>query len=198
MFFCLGVYLVVSGRDWLYYVAYPVATLNRETVCFLTLFFLVWKWREWVARDGRLTGKDWMKLAGHGIVQGAIWVALKVWLARQFVANSFDYGTGGPRPILLEKVKFNIHEILLPQQWPVYLSLFGFLLPLLWLQRRWIRNEGIYWGCAIVIPLWVLGMLLVGLIPEIRVFSELSALLVPALGLIVYHRFRPAEMTAGR
>ena len=86
----------------------------------------------------------------------------------------------------------NIHMLLSPQQWPIYLSVFGFLLPMLWLQRRWIGNQGIYWSCTILFPLWFAGMFFMGLMPEIRVFSELSALLVPALGLIVYHRFVPA------
>lgn len=31
---------------------------------------------------------------------------------------------------------------------------------------------------------------MVGVIPEIRIFSELSVFAVPALGLIVYNRFR--------
>jgi hypothetical protein len=39
MLFCVGVYLVVSGRNWLYYLLYPIAVLNRETICFLTFFF---------------------------------------------------------------------------------------------------------------------------------------------------------------
>jgi hypothetical protein len=50
----------------------------------------------------------------------------------------------------------------------------------------------------ILVPLWFVGMFFMGLLPEIRIFSELSALLVPALGLIVYHRFVPAvEPAAG-
>lgn len=196
MFFCLGVYLVISKRDWLYYVIYPIAVLNRETICFLTVFFLVWRWQELKTRVAKVTLKDALPLAAHGAAQAAIWLAIKIWLTHRFAANPGDYGANGPQPAIvqiLQKLKFNIHEILLPQQWPVYLSLFGFLLPVLWLQRKWIRNPGIYWSCAIVVPLWFAGMLLVGLIPEIRIFSELSALLVPALALIVHHRFVPVE-----
>jgi hypothetical protein len=196
MFFCIGAYLTVSERDWLYYVVYPIAVLNRETICFLTVFFLIWKWQELKSRADRVTWRQTLSLVAHGAAQAAIWIAVRLWISHRFATNPVDYGTFGPRPavvILMEKLKFNIHEILLPQQWPVYLSIFGFLLPVLWLQRRWIRNQGIYWGCAIVIPLWFIGMLLVGLIPEIRIFSELTSLLVPALALIVYHRFVPAQ-----
>jgi hypothetical protein len=193
MFFCLGVYLVVSGRDWLYYAVFPIATLNRETTCFLILFFVVWKWQELRARTGYVTWKEILSLLGHGAVQAAIWVGLKLWLLRRFAANPYDYGLGKSDHMVLDKLKFNIHELLLPQQWPTYLSLFGFLLPVVWLQRRWIRNPGIYWSCAIMMPLWFAGMMFVGVIPEIRIFSELSAILVPAIGLIVYHRFIPVD-----
>lgn len=37
--------------------------------------------------------------------------------------------------------------------------------------------------------LWLLGMIKVGVITEIRVFSEWTAFVVPLLGLIVYNRF---------
>ena len=191
MFFCIGVYLVVSRRDVLYYLIYPIAVLNRETICFLTVFFLVWKWQEMRARDGKLTAKDTLRLVGHGVAQGAIWIALKLWLAHRFAANQYDYGAHPTNPPVIGRVMINIHYLVSPQQWPVYLSLFGFLLPVLWLQRRWIGDRGIYWGCAIVFPLWFAGMFLMGLLPEIRIFSELTALLVPALGLMVYHRFAP-------
>jgi hypothetical protein len=35
--------------------------------------------------------------------------------------------------------------------------------------------------------------MMVGTIPEIRIFSELSAFAVPVLALIVHHRFRPVS-----
>ncbi len=196
LFFCVGVLLVVSGRDWLYYLLFPIAVLNRETICFLTIFFLVWKWQQLRSRTRSIPRKDMLGLAVHGLAQAAIWIGLKLWLAHRFAANQYDYGSRVANPpgtieLLIGKFEFNVHEMLLPQQWPVFLSIFGFLLPVLWLQRRWIGNRGIYWGCAIVMPVWCVGMLFMGLMPEIRIFSELSALLVPALGLIVYHRFVP-------
>ncbi|WP_183812164.1 hypothetical protein [Tunturibacter empetritectus] len=191
MFFCLGVFLVVSGRNRLYYALYPIAVLNRETICFLTIFFLIWKWQEIRAREGRVTSKDALRLAAHGVVQGAIWVGLKLWLAHRFAANIYDYGSTPTNPPVVGRMMLNVHMLLRPQQWPVYLSVFGFLLPVILLQRRWIGNPGIDYGCTILIPIWFVGMFFMGLMPEIRIFSELSALLVPAMGLIVYHRFAP-------
>jgi len=191
MLFCVGVYLVVSGRNWLYYLLYPIAVLNRETICFLTIFFVIWKWQELRAREGRVTRQHTVKLAAHGLAQAAIWVGLKVWLAHRFAANVYDYASIVTNPRVFGRILMNLHHLARPQQWPVFLSVFGFLLPVVWLQRSWIRNGGIYWSCMILIPLWFVGMFFVGLLPEIRIFSELSSLLVPALGLIVYHRFSP-------
>ena len=197
MLFCVGVYLVVSGRDWLYYLLYPIAVLNRETICFLTIFFVIWKWQQLRAREGRVTRQDTVKLGAHGLAQAAIWIGLKVWLAHRFAGNIYDYGSIVTTPRVVGRVMLNLHQLARPQQWPVFLSVFGFLLPVVWLQRRWIQNGGIYWSCKILLPLWFVGMFFMGLLPEIRIFSELSSLLVPALGLIVYHRFRPVPAGAG-
>jgi hypothetical protein len=196
MLFCVGVYLVVSGRDWLYYILYPIAVLNRETICFLTIFFVIWKWQELRTQKGKLRRKDALRLAAHGLAQAAIWIVLKVWLARRFAGNIYDYGSIPTNPPVIGRMMLNLHELVRPQQWPVFLSVFGFLLPVLWLQRQWIQNEGIYWSCKIVIPLWFVGMFFMGLLPEIRIFSELSSLVVPAIGLIVYHRFMPVPAKA--
>src|SRR5258708_6745182 len=197
MFFCLGIYLVVSGKDWLYYVLYPIAVLNRETICFLTIFFVIWKWQELRTREGRGTGKDALRLAAHGVVQAAIWIGLKIWLAHRFAGNVYDYATIVTNPRVIGRILMNLHELVRPQQWPVFLSVFGFLLPVVWLQRRWIRNQGIYWSCKILIPLWFVGMFFMGLLPDLRIFSDLLSLLTLALGLIVYHRFRPVPAEAG-
>jgi hypothetical protein len=108
-----------------------------------------------------------------------------------FAANTAE-GSLGPGYIA-GKFLFNLKEILLPQQWPVLLSCSGFVLPFMFLNRRWIRDPGIYWSCAIILPLWLLGMMLVGVVLELRVFSETVALTAPAAALILFHRFRKPE-----
>jgi hypothetical protein len=193
MLFCMGVYLVVAERNWLYYLLYPIGVLNRETICFLTVFFVIWKWQELRKREGMVSRKNILRLTVHGLTQAAIWIGLEVWLARRFAGNVRDYGSISTRSYVIERMVLNLHQVIKPQQWPVLLSLFGFLLPVVWIQRRWIQNPGIYWSCKILIPMWFVGMFIMGLLIEIRVFSELSALLVPALGLITYHKFVPAS-----
>jgi hypothetical protein len=34
---------VIRRRLWIYYVLFPFAVLNRETACFITVFFAVWE-----------------------------------------------------------------------------------------------------------------------------------------------------------
>ena len=190
-FFSLGVYLTVANKLWLYYLVYPLAALNRETICFLTLFFLIWKWRE---SRGRLESSSRIKqlqLLAHAAAQAAIWIGVKIYVAHLYAGNPVEGAGQGHNSLLSHKLPFNIHELLKPQQWPVLMSVFGFLLPVLWAQRRWIQRSSILWSCALLLPLWFAGMMLVGIITEIRVFSELSAFVVPALALIVHNRFHP-------
>ena len=188
-FFSLGMYLIVSERLVLYYVLLPFAILNRETVCFLILFFLIWRWRAFRERFGPLSTRGAGALATHGLVQAAIWLGLRRYELHLFTKNAADSSAGGA--VIKQKLLFNLHELVEPQQWPVLLSCCGFLLPALWLQRRWINNSGVAWSCAVILPLWFVGMMLVGVITEIRVFSECTTFVVPALALIVHNRFRP-------
>lgn len=187
-FFCLGLYLIVDRRWWMYYILFPIAVLNRETICFLTVFFLVWEWfRSSAEASGRVqsAGRRVMRLAPHALIQAAIWLAIKVFLAHRFIANpAEDKGL-----VFAGHLAYNLHELVKPQQWPMLLSICGFLLPAMWMGRRWIQCKGMSWGCGIMMGLWFLGMMKVGVIVEIRVFSEWTAFAVPALALITYHRF---------
>lgn len=190
MFFCVGIYLIVSNRLWLYYLMFPLAVLNRETICFLTIFFVIWNVQQMRERAGKVSLKEASPLMLDVLVQAVIWIAIKAWLAHKFAANPVATFAATKGSIFTFRLFFNLKELVKPQQWPVYLSCCGFLLPALWFQRRWIRSAAISQACAIILPLWFAGMMIVGVIPEIRIFSELSAFAVPALALIVHTRFR--------
>lgn len=136
-----------------------------------------------------------MRLVPHALAQGAIWLGIKLYLAHWFVANQAEGSTAGGSAFAGHLV-YNLHELVKPQQWPVLLSICGFLLPALWMGRRWIQSKAMSWGCGIVMGLWFLGMMKVGVIVEIRVFSEWTAFAVPALALIAYHRFYACSPSA--
>jgi hypothetical protein len=192
MFFCIGIYLIVSNRLLLYYLLFPLAVLNRETICFLTIFFVIWNVQQIRERGGTLSRRQLSPIMLHVLAQVVIWITIKAWLAHMFASNPVATFAATKGSIFTFRLFFNLKELIKPQQWAVYLSCCGFLLPALWLQRRWIRNAAISQACFVIIPLWFLGMMIVGVIPEIRIFSELSAFVVPALALIVYNRFRVA------
>lgn len=195
MFFSLGVYLIVSNRLWLYYLMFPIAVFNRETTCFLTIFFVIWNLDQARDRASTISRKNLFSLGGHVLAQAILWLAVKVTLAHLFAGNqSADTSVNGH--FFSIRLIFNLHELIEPQQWPVYLSCCGFLLPALWFGRRWIQCPPIARACAIILPLWFAGMMMVGVVPEIRIFSELSVFIVPALGLIVYNRLRTGSDAA--
>jgi len=181
-FFALGIYLIVcdeTWKTWAYYAVFPVAVLNRETAIFLTLFFVIWRWYS-AKRPNPLT------LALHAGAQFGIWIAIKHVLAVHYAANKAEGAI--TRGYLVAKFLFNLKGLVEPQQWPFLLSIGGFLLPLLWVWRREIHNRALSMCCAILVPLWAMGMMLVGVVLELRVFSELMAMLTPALTLAIYHR----------
>lgn len=180
-FFCLETYLVVAHRWWLYYLVFPIAVLNRETICFMTVFFLVWE----LVRLGSPSVAKAMRLLPHLLAQVAIWLGVKLALAHKFVHHETKDA------FLMVKFSYNVHELFKPWQWPVIFSACGFLWPILWLGRRWIQDRQMTWACGIVIGLWIASMLVIGQVTELRDFSELTAFAVPLLALILYHRFGP-------
>jgi len=83
----------------------------------------------------------------------------------------------------------NVKSLLKPPQWPLYLSLFGFTLPLFFCGYRWVSDRALARSLAVLLAVWAVAMMIVGVIVEIRVFDELTAFLVPAIGLILWNRW---------
>jgi hypothetical protein len=170
-FFSACVYCVISRQMALFYLFFVVGTLNRETICMAAVFLLLWRWRE---------GKG----GGHIFVLAAVWILIKFYLHHLFAGNQGEIGSDS----FYYKLGYNLRTIVKPQQWPVLLSVFGFTLPLVLVYRRWMKNaateRGIY-----LLAAWFVAMMLVGVIIEIRIFSELISYMSLAVGLIVYHRF---------
>jgi hypothetical protein len=180
-FFALGIWLIVTGRlVWLYPV-FLIATLNRETTIFLVVFYILWS----LKRAGKPAG-----IALHAVVLTALWVAIKIYLSHRFQGNPMD----GDNGLFMSHAKQNL-KFLLPQQWPVLLSVCGFTLPIVFAARRWIRNPAYTAAAGGVMALWFLGMMVVGVLVELRIFAEWAALVTPLLALIIHNRFSP-ETTA--
>ncbi len=186
-FFALSIYLVVSRRLLLFYLLFPLAVLNRETACFISVFFAVW---EWVRLSDQSVRGRLLRIVPAVAAQALVWFGIKTLLFHVFAHNpAEDNGVAGG--LFVNKLTYNLHELPKPQQWPLLASICSFSLPFLYLQRRWIRCDGLAYACAIVLPLSFAGMMIVGVITEIRIFADWIALVAPTLALVVHNRFRP-------
>jgi len=177
-FFCACVYGVIARQMPLFYLGFVVGTFNRETICMATLFLLLWRWHE------RKPGKQLLWLSGHILAQAALWILIKLYLHHLFAGNPAELGSGS----FYYKLGYNLQTILKPQQWPVLLSVFGFTLPLVLAGRRWMKNAAME-RAIYLMAAWFAVMMMVGVIIEVRIFSELISYMALAVGLIVYHRF---------
>ena len=87
----------------------------------------------------------------------------------------------------------NLRSLMKPPQWALLLSLFGFTLPLFIAKFDKIGDRALAHSTAIVMALWAVAMLLVGVVIEIRIFSELTAFMMPCIALILWSEWiRPA------
>jgi hypothetical protein len=178
LFFCGCIYSVVSGRVQLFYLFFIIGSFNRETICMATLFLVIWRWHE---RKGRM---GIFLLTGQVLTQAALWLAIRLYLHHRFAGNVPDTADAS----FYYKLSYNFRTIVKPQQWPVLLSVFGFTLPLTLAWRKWIKNPAVERE-LFLLPVWFAVMMLVGVIIEIRIFSELISYMALVVGLILYHRF---------
>jgi len=187
--FSIAVWLVMTRRYVPLLAVFVVGSLNRETFCFVTIFLALYTWFE---TRQQITEKDartvWLRrVAPHVLLQGLIWVAIRLVVHHVFRNNPVD--PGNSNSVFDLHLVQNVKSLLKPQQWPLYLSLFGFTLPLFFCGYRWVRDRALARSLAVLLALWAVAMMIVGVIVEIRVFDELTAFLVPAIGLILWNRW---------
>jgi hypothetical protein len=195
-FFGIALWLILTRRYWWLLLNFVVGTLNRETFFFVTAFLLVYTWLEAKREQPEAAMKTtvFKQVVPHVLLQMVIWVALRAWLHHKFLNNPHDNMLGGG---LFElQVVPDIKLMLNPKQWPLFLSLFGFTLPLFFSSYRWIGDKVFAKSVVILMVLWFLLMLVVADFAELRVFSELTVFLVPAVGLIFWNRWVRPVLTA--
>ncbi len=190
LFFFSGCIYFLLRRQYLpFYLLFTLGVFNRETICFTTLLFLIWQRTPTPLNP---VPSRWHTVAPHLLAQLLIWTALKFYLSRHFAFNPREHGGTG---LFVPHLRYNLHALFKPQQWPLLLSNFGFTLPLLISQRQWIQQPAIRRMCAIVLPVWLLLMMYVGVIIEIRIFTELIAIVSIAVGLILFHRLQNVRIS---
>lgn len=168
-FFTLGLAFLVGGRMSAFYVLFVLATLNRETTCFLTMAYVA------LAAGNERTER----IAGHVVTQTALWVAVKVGLSALYAGNlPLDQNTGA----LFSGMIVRSTWILTSVPGIVYIALvtMGGLAGVAFLLRHRVtdtRVRRLVW----IIPPFLAGMAIVGEMMEVRIYSELIPLVAVAL-----------------
>jgi hypothetical protein len=178
MFLGWGTYFVLTRKfAWLLPI-FILGTINRETTLFLILIALmVAMTRDGKVRLSALTRKDVVQL----LTLTLIWVSIYGYLHHLYVGNPSEGGF---------RVMSNLHYLAKPEYWPWILSGSAFLLPYVYLKRSSIRSEPLR-ACLLVLPFWVVLLLLVGQILELRVYADISVLIAVAAALILSAEIAP-------
>lgn len=163
--FTLALHLLRAERWALYYPVFVVATLNRETTCFLPVMYLL----------ARADSRPPRALALHAGIQGALWVAIKLSLRA-----AFSRGAGLHESHLDDNVLY----LSRPEGWAHVASALGFLWAPAALLGRRVRDPFVR-RALWVMPLWLAGMLSVGNVYELRVYGELTPLALGAWALVL-------------
>ncbi len=177
-FFAAGLICIKEKWWWRYYLLFPLATLNRETSCFLTITYAL-------VSLGKTKNRV---VVLHCAAQLTIWLSIKCMLSAVYSDN---IGPG----LFENKLISNIHYLLTPRQWPFFFSILSYLwIPVLLFHRR-IADEYVYRTLWMTVP-FVVGMMIVGVISEMRIYGELYPIWLLA-ALLILKSFFLEECTAG-
>ncbi|MES2663116.1 MAG: hypothetical protein V4629_07420, partial [Pseudomonadota bacterium] len=171
--FFYGLFLLGLYNQWrLFFVIFPLAVLNRETVIFVCGILFLIHFKSYPLKKSMLILT----------VQVAIFVLLKTWLFYLFEDNPTDKGA----KLYMNQIEPNLDYLKNPMWWPALFASFGFL----WLPVvkyfKLIQVSSITTAIA-CFPLYLIIMLLVGQIVEVRIFSEYVPFFLVA-ALIIFHR----------
>lgn len=178
MFITFGL-ILIHKRNWtLYYLLFVLATLNRETSCFLTVIYALVAY----GRDKNST------IAVHVAAQAAIWISIKMYLKILFAANTgtvFDLTIIKSLIYMTEPYYYKQMLSNLAGTWLIVALFYGRI------KDRFLRRSVI-----VAIPFYV-GMMFVGNLYELRIFAELAPVLTPAAIVIIKGLLTEEEFDEG-
>lgn len=172
-----GTYFAMRQRfAWLLPV-FLFATWNRETSLFLIGVVLITA----ASRSGTLAWRnlrrrDWAEMA----ILTVIWLGIMLAQKHHYAGNPSEAGT---------RIAGNLRYLINPQLWPNILSASAFLLPYVYFQRRTIPFAPMRYS-LLLLPFWVLLLLSVGQILEVRIYGDISVLVAVAATVIVVEKIR--------
>lgn len=166
-FFTAGLVCLRERRWNLFYPLFILATLNRETSCFLSLAFLLIAW-------GRLPTKQ---IIGHIGIQVVLWGVIKALLVRLFAHNPGSFTADMAHLNWLLLLRMGHGNLSFIRLLPLAMGGVWLLIPLVWHQQP-ATLKRLLW----IVPPFVAGMSIVGVLDEVRIYNELvPILLAPAL-----------------
>lgn len=176
MFLGWGLYLVLTDQFLWLLPLFVLATWNRET----SLFIILARAAIALSRNGtwrlkKIQRKDVFELLTLGI----LWCAITGYLHHKYAANVTE---AGPR------ILGNLHALARPNLWPNILSGSAFLLPWIYWRRDLIPSQKLR-ACVLVLPFWVLILLSVGQILELRIYGDISVFVAVCAAAILRAEF---------
>ena len=179
-----GTYFAMRRRFWALLPIFVLATWNRETSLFLIGVVLVVA----VCRSGKL---HWRNLRATDFVQIAlmfvIWAGILIAQRHHYAGNPSEAGT---------RIESNLRYLANPQLWPHILSASAFLLPYVFFNRNRIAFAPIRYS-MLLLPFWVLLLLSVGQILEVRIYGDISVLIAVATALLLVRSIREHRDAGG-
>jgi hypothetical protein len=175
-FFTAGLFYIYQRRFWPLMVVMLLGTLNRETTLFLILLFVLDGVQPVVGRPvgsmvSRLRAVPW----GRALALTAIWCGVRLAIMHVFAGNDHSE--------TYNRFRENLEDVTL-KHLPGMLNLCGYLLPIVWLLRKYVRPER-FGSYANIVPLWVVVMAWKGLLLESRVHGELGGYVAVASVLLL-------------
>jgi hypothetical protein len=181
--FSLAVWLILSQRYLWLLPLVAIEELNRDTAFFIPIFLFFYTW---FARE-HISSKQWIKTLANIIAQLVICSLITVWILHQFRANVLAVDLHNHWFGI--QIRPNFKSLIKPPQWPLFLSLFGFSLPLFIAKFQRVGNRRLACSAAAIMLTWLAVSLIVGSIVEIRIFNELTAFLMPCIALILWNEW---------
>jgi hypothetical protein len=187
MFLGWGLYLVLTDQFVWLIPLFVLATWNRETSLFLILArAAIALSRNGTWRPQKIRRKDVLELLTLSI----LWCAITGYLHHKYSANITE---AGPR------ILGNLRDLAHPNLWPNILSGSAFLLPWIYWRRDLISSSKLR-ACVLVLPFWVLILLSVGQILELRIYGDISVFVAVCAAAILRAEFneskQPKEISA--
>lgn len=178
MFLGWGLYLVLADRFWLLLPLFAIATWNRET----TVFLILARAAVALSRDGRwrvraVKLRDAVEIA----VLCVVWLAITAALHHKYAGNPTEAGA---------RILGNLQKLGKPVLWPGILSGSAFLMPWIYWRRDLISAPRLR-ACVLLLPIWVLMLLCVGQILEVRIYGDIAVFIAVCAAAILRAEFSP-------